>query len=183
MSGNKASSAENQQERIEICGWIVGFVDGEGSFLINLFKSPRAKIGWQVFPESNVSQTLKGIDLLHRLKDFFNCGYIYIHRARIKKEQKWDTLYKYCVRSQEELRTKIVPFFKEYPPRSSVKKQDFSRFVKVIEMIERKEHLSIRGLRRIAMIAKHMTHRKSFNMSSAFKFLSSSETIRQARPK
>lgn len=68
MPSKNASSADNQQERIEMCGWIVGLVDGEGSFLINIFRSPRAKMGWQVFPEFNVSQAKKGIDLLYELK-------------------------------------------------------------------------------------------------------------------
>ncbi len=181
MSGDKASSADNQQERIEMCGWITGFVDGEGSFLVNLFKSPRAKMGWQIFPEFNVSQTLKGIDLLHKLKGFFSCGHIYIHRTRMKKEKKWDTLYKYCVRSREELKTKIIPFFRKYPPKSVVKKKDFEEFVKVIKMIEKKEHLTVKGMEKIAnIIIKDMTHRKASKDLSAFKFLSSSETICQA---
>ncbi len=182
MFGKKVNSADNQQERIEMCGWITGFVDGEGSFLVNLFKSPRAKIGWQVFPEFNVSQTLKGKDLLYKLKNFFGCGHIYIHRMRMKKEKKWDTLYKYCVRAKEELETKIVPFFKKHPPKSIVKKNDFEQFIKVLEIIKRKEHLTIKGMRKIAkIIVKNMNHRKPLKELSVFKFLSSPETIRQIR--
>ena len=115
MPSKKVFSADNQQERIEICGWVVGFVDGEGSFLVNIFKSSRAKMGWQVFPEFNITQTKKGIDLLYRLKNFFGCGHIYAHRARNRKKNKWDPLYKYCVRARAELKEKIIPFFKKYP--------------------------------------------------------------------
>jgi hypothetical protein len=32
------SSAENQQERLVEIGWVVGFVDGEGCFSINLVR-------------------------------------------------------------------------------------------------------------------------------------------------
>jgi hypothetical protein len=181
MPGNNVSSADNQQERIETCGWVVGFVDGEGSFLVNIFKSPKTKMGWQVFPEFNVAQTEKGIDLLYRLRNFFGCGYIYAHRARNRKQNKWDPLYKYCVRSRVELREKIIPFFMRYPPKSVTKRKDFRKFVAVIEMIERKEHLTIEGMRQIAKIVESMTHRKPFQYSSAFEFLSSSETIRQAK--
>ena len=179
MQGEKASSADNQQERIEIYGWVIGFVDGEGSFLINIFKFPKTKMGWQVFPEFNVSQTEKGIDLLRRLKKFFDCGHIYIHRTRIKKEKKWDTLYKYCVRSRAELETKIIPFFKKYQPKGVMKREDFQKFVKVIEIIKKGEHLETRGMRKIAKIVETMVHRRPFNQLSASKFLSSSETIRQ----
>ena len=77
---------------------------------------PQAKLKWQIFPEFNVSQSLKGKDLLHKLEDFFGCGHIYAHNARNIKQGKWDPLYKYCVRSRIELQEKIIPFFKKYPP-------------------------------------------------------------------
>lgn len=181
MPSKKSFSADNQQERIEICGWIVGFVDGEGSFLINIFKSPRAKMGWQVFPEFNVSQSSKGIDMLQRLEKFFNCGHIYIHRMRMEKEKKWDTLYKYCVRSRMELETKIIPFFKKYPPKGRIKKDNFKKFVRVIEMIKKGSHLKVTGMKKIAKIVETMLHRKPFKQSSASEFLLSSETIRQTQ--
>ena len=180
MTSKKASNADNQQERLEICGWITGFVDGEGSFLINIFKSPRAKMGWQVFPEFNVSQSKKDIALLYEVQRFFNCGHIYIHRMRAKKEKRWDILYKYCVRSRKDLQEKIIPFFKEHPCRSSVKRNDFYRFIEVIDLIEKKEHLLVKGMKKIARIIKSMNHRKPFNLLSASKFLTSSETIRRA---
>jgi len=180
MSSKKAFSADNQQERIEICGWVTGFVDGEGSFLVNIFQSPRAKSKWQVFPEFNVSQSLKGKDLLYKLEKFFACGHIYAHNARNIKQGKWDPLYKYCVRSRTELKQKIIPFFKKYPPFGKAKRNDFKRFVKVVEMMDRGEHLTNKGMRRVANIAAKMTHRKPFKDSSIYKFLLSSETIRRA---
>ena len=65
--------------------------------------------------------------------------------------------------------------------KSVTKRKDFNNFVIVVEIIERKEHLTIRGMRKIAKIVENMTHRKPFKQSSTFKFLSSSETIRQAK--
>jgi len=179
MSGEKASNADNQQERIKTYGWIVGFVDGEGSFLINIFKSPRARLGWQIFPEFNVSQTKKDLNLLKELKKFFDCGHIYIHRTRIKEKERWDVLYKYCVRARNELREKIIPFFKEYPPRSVNKKKDFEKFVRVVNLMEEGRHLTVGGMRRVARIVETMSHRKPFSLSQPSKFLSSSETIRR----
>ena len=180
MPGKNANSADNQQERLEICGWIVGFVDGEGSFLINIFRSPRAKAQWQVFPEFNVSQSLKGKDLLHKLEKFFQCGHIYAHNARNIKQGKWDPLYKYCVRNRSELQEKIIPFFKKYSPQGIAKQNDFKRFVQVVEIMDKGEHLTLEGMRKVAQIASKMTHRKPFKESSISKFLESSETICQA---
>ncbi len=179
MSSKNASNADNQQERIKLCGWIVGFVDGEGSFLVNIFKSPRAKLGWQIFPEFNVSQTKKDISLLKELKKFFGCGHIYIHRIRAEQEKKWDTLYKYCVRARNELEEKIIPFFEEYPPRSINKRNDFKKFVKVVNLMNEGRHLTVGGMRRVARIVKSMSHRKPFSFSETSKFLSSSEAIRR----
>jgi len=193
MASDKASSVsskiykkkaipDNQQERIETCGWIVGFVDGEGSFLVSIFRSPRAKMGWQVFPEFNVSQTRKDINLLQELKKFFGCGHIYIHQTRMKKEKEWDVLYKYCVRARKELKEKIIPFFEKHPPKGVSKRNDFKRFVKIIKLMEKGKHLTIEGMKEIIEITKNMTHRKPFHLSSASKFLSSPETIRRAPP-
>ena len=50
MPSKKVLSADNQQERIETAGWIVGFVDGEGSFLVNIFQSSQAKLKWKSIP-------------------------------------------------------------------------------------------------------------------------------------
>jgi len=181
MQSKNAISADNQQERIEVCGWITGFVDGEGSFLVNIFQSPRAKSKWQIFPEFSVSQSLKGKDLLYKLEKFFACGHIYAHNARNIKQGKWDPLYKYCVRNRNELQEKIIPFFKNHKCFGKAKRNDFEKFVKVVEMMDKGKHLTNKGMRKIAKIAKKMTHRKPFKESSIYKFLLSSETIREAR--
>jgi len=183
MPSKNTFSADNQQERIETQGWITGFVDGEGSFLVNIFQSPQAKSKWQVFPEFNVSQSLKGKDLLDKLERFFACGHIYAHNARNIRQRNWDPLYKYCVRSRSELKEIIIPFFRKYPPIGRSKRNDFERFVKVVEIMDRGEHLSKKGMRKVAKIATKMTHRKPFKDSSIYKFLLSSETIRQTQPK
>ena len=183
MPSKNTFSADNQQERLEVCGWVCGFVDGEGSFLVNIFKSSQAKMGWQVFPEFNVSQSLKGKDLLHKLEAFFKCGHIYAHNARNIKQGKWDPLYKYCVRNKAELLQKIIPFFEKYPPKGKSKINDFLKFVQVIKLMDKGEHLTLKGMIKIARIAEKMTHRKPFNESSIFKFLESSETIRRAQSK
>ena len=179
MQSKNATGADNQQERIETCGWIAGFVDGEGSFLVNIFRSPRAKNKWQIFPEFSVSQSLKGKDLLVKLEKFFGCGHIYAHNARNIKQERWDPLYKYCVRSRNELRKKIIPFFKKFPPKGISKRKDFEKFVSVVEMMNKEKHLTVKGMVKIAKIAEKMTHRKPFKDSSISKFLLSSETICQ----
>lgn len=53
---NNVSSADNQQERLKMSQWIVGFVDGEGCFSVSIFKNRTSKSGFQVMPEFVVTQ-------------------------------------------------------------------------------------------------------------------------------
>jgi hypothetical protein len=46
MLSDNVSSAGNQQERLKTTGWVVGFVDGEGAFLISILKNHTSKTGW-----------------------------------------------------------------------------------------------------------------------------------------
>ncbi len=158
MPSENISSADNQQERLKTVGWITGFVDGEGCFTVSIFKNPRAqrKLGWQVFPEFVVSQGKKSINTLELIKDFFDCGSI-IHNKR--KDNHHEDMYKYCVRSLEDLQKKIIPFFNQYPLRSA-KQNDFFIFKEIIIKIAQKYHLNQEGLREIAQLALRMNRKK-----------------------
>ena len=56
--------------------YIVGFVDGEGSFHIAIYKDVRMKMGIKVIPEFHVSQRVTSRSILDRLCSSFNCGYV-----------------------------------------------------------------------------------------------------------
>ena len=71
FSTKNASSADNQQERLRISSWIVGFVDGEGCFSVSIFKNRTTRSGFQVMPEFVVTQGQKSLDVLETIKDFF----------------------------------------------------------------------------------------------------------------
>ena len=168
MSDN-ASSAVNQQERLKIIGWVVGFVDGEGCFCISINRNSTSKTGWQVIPEFVVTQGEKSLDSLKELKNFFHCGNIFInHRYDNHREH----LYRFCVRSLKDLREKVIPFFKENRLRTA-KKDEFVNFCETMRLIDQRDHLTLEGLARIAKIASSM-NRKRRN-----RFLESSLTIRQ----
>ena len=173
----KKPISDDPQGRIELRSWIVGFVDGEGSFVVSLFKSPKTKIGWQVFPEFSVSQSKKNLEALKELKRFFGCGNIYSQKSG--RKEKWDRLYKFCVRNRKDLLEKIVPFFQKYPLQTKSKQRDFEIFVKVLKKLEGKKRLKIEHLREIAKLVSKMTHRKPFSESKAAQFLFPSETVRR----
>ena len=176
-SSRQVKMPDNQQERLKTKWWVVGFVDGEGSFSVSVYqnKKARMKLFWQVFPEFVVTQGEKSLQSLKKLKKFFSCGNIY--KAGYKKNDNHrEPLYRYCVRSVNDLAEKIVPFFMKNKLQTA-KRKDFEKFAKIIKMIQKKNHLKISGLKKIAKLIQSMNRKKPSL------FLESSETIRRARQK
>ena len=166
-------NADNQQERLETTGWITGFVDGEGCFSISIQKNPKTSSGWQVFPEFVVTQGAKSLKALQILQDFFGCGKIHVNR---RHDDHRENLYRFCVRSIEDLKSKIIPFFKSHPLRTA-KQADFEKFCDGLAVMERRDHLQEQGRLKIAAICQTMNRRRKP------KFLESSETVCQTSRK
>ena len=158
MPSDKASGADNQQERLKFIGWIVGFVDGEGCFTVSFFKHPksRLRLKWEVFPEFVITQGIKSEVALKRIKDFFDCGAIYLNK---RHDNHHEHLLKYVVRNRADLLTKVIPFF-EKNPLQSAKKKDFCIFARIIRMMSKKKHLEEKGLKRIQLMVRRMNTRK-----------------------
>ncbi len=155
MRRNKASIAGNQQESLKIEGWITGYTDGEGCFSVSIVKNKRSRFGWQVFPEFVVTQGEKSLPSLKFLKEWFNCGNIFINK---RYDNHNENLYRYCIRSIKDLAEKIVPFF-ERNKLKTLKQKDFGRFREIILMMKERKHLQKRGLIKIARIASKMNRK------------------------
>ena len=104
--------ADNQQERLKIAWWIVGFTDGEGCFSIAVIKNKTTKFGKQIFPEFVITQGEKSLAALKKVKAFFGCGNIFINR---RHDNHNENLYRYCVRSLDDLDKKNNSVFQEIP--------------------------------------------------------------------
>jgi hypothetical protein len=126
--------------------WVVGFVDGEGSFFVGINPHPEMTSGFQVLPEFTVVQHQRDIQLLHALKQFFGCGVVRTNHAERMA---------YRVRSLDHLNEKIVPFFEEHSLKSK-KRVDFAKFRRVLLLMTRNEHLTSEGIEEIRAIAKTM---------------------------
>src|SRR3989344_4159407 len=162
----KATRAENQQERLIKTGWVVGFVDGEGCFSLGFVKQSEKKerhrirkgyrTGYQVFYEFAVTQGESSLQSLQLLKDFFGVGALY---PNIRYDNHKENLYRYVVRRREDLQKVIVPFFQEYPLQTS-KRKNFELFVRGLKEIEKGNHLTSKGIIRIALMAQRMNHKR-----------------------
>jgi LAGLIDADG endonuclease len=159
---DNSSAADNQQERLIYIGWITGFVDGEGCFSINFIRQPTRvnrrgyTTGFQVAHEFAVTQGAKSISCLLRLKDFFGVGQVLVNR---RYDNHKEHLYRYVVRKRQDLYETIIPFFLQYPMRTS-KNSDFLKFAECLRQMMTYQHLTVDGLLKIVEIAETMNRCK-----------------------
>ncbi|MDD5055317.1 MAG: LAGLIDADG family homing endonuclease [Candidatus Peribacteraceae bacterium] len=126
--------------------WIVGFTDGEGCFFVGINSQPEMTAKYQVLPEFTVVQHKRDIQLLHALKDYFDCGVVRTnHGDRMA----------YRVRSVEHLANRILPFFEKHELKTK-KRQDFLKFRNVIHLMMSGVHLTPKGIDDIRIIAAGM---------------------------
>ena len=178
---NNPTSADNQQERPKefLYGYVVGLVDGEGTFHVAIQARPDLPLGVSVIPEFHICQDKKSKAVLALAAKVFGCGYIKPNHRRSK-----DSTYVYVVRSRTDLLEKIIPFFERFQLRTE-KRKDFLLFAEVIRLMSRREHLSKDGLKEIVEIAYSMNNggaRRSRKKDDILTSLESSETIRRSRP-
>jgi hypothetical protein len=164
LSGENVTGAANQQERLEP-QWVVGFVDGEGCFHVAFNRQPKMSLGWQVLPEFRVVQHKRDEQVLARLQQFFGCGSVTTNNGD-RKELR--------VRGMRNLGY-ILEFFKAHRLQTK-KHRDFEYFANVLELMERGEHLSPEGLRKIAGIVLKMNTKTNTEASRILRdWMSASE--------
>lgn len=129
--------------------YLIGFIEGEGMFYIGIVPSKETKSGWQVIYFFKVSQNPIGKEVLDYLKKRLNCGYL----KQNSKTDPTDKSLAFVVRSFNDLKTKVLPFFGK---KLIIKKNSFDIFVKVLSLIEQKEHLKKKGMNKIIDLAYSM---------------------------
>ena len=157
-------SADNQQERLD-AKWIVGFVDGEGCFHVSINKLQKMTLGWQVLPEFRVVQHQRDEHILLKLRSYFSFGKVCVNHGDRKE---------FRVRRLNDL-TELVKFFKANNLQTS-KRKNFELFAEIMDLINKREHLTMEGLNKIANLASNMNRKIP-------RHLESSETIRQTSKK
>ena len=120
--------------------WITGLIDAEGSFGVNLTKNNTRKLGYIIAVYIELGMNYKDKTLIYKIKDAFNSGNIFYNPN--------DKTYKWKVSDVNQISNKIIPHFKKYFLLTQ-KRADFEIFAKVINIIETKEHLTLKGLQEI----------------------------------
>lgn len=128
--------------------WLIGFVEGEGSFQIVVQKS---KDKTWVSLRFTITQHIRDNILMENMVKYLGCGRYYPTATR--KEVS------FIVSNQKEIFNVIIPLFHKYPLLGS-KQQDFLDFVKVAELLKSKAHLTKEGLELVNIIKNNLTSRR-----------------------
>ena len=136
--------------------YVVGLVDGEGSFTVYIRNPDSSKIVKRrvvVEPKFYVKLVEKDKDILYELRKFFGCGSIYFQKDNRPNHQN---CYRYEVFRWDELGNIIVPFFRKHKLRLNSKRKDFELFSDLLERLQKKEHLTKTGLRNLYKMKRFM---------------------------
>lgn len=136
--------------------YIVGLVDGEGSFTCYV-KDPdsqkQVKRRTKVEPRFFLKLIEKDKEILDELRRFFECGNVYFQKDTRANHQN---CYRFEVSNRYDLETKIIPFFKRNSLKLRSKNGDFEIFCRIFEMIMKNEHFNDSGLRKIYALKQKM---------------------------
>ena len=136
--------------------YVVGLVDGEGSFTIYV-KNPdsikEVKRRVRVEPRFFLKLIEKDKEILDELKKFFGCGNVYFQKDTRPNHQH---CYRYEATNRHDLQEIIIPFFKKNSLKLRSKKSDFEIFCQLFEMIINNDHHSDDGMRKIYALKQKM---------------------------
>lgn len=135
--------------------YIVGFIDGEGSFNITISKDIKRSSNHRVVCEMHITQNIHSIKVLETIRDYFDCGII-------KVDNNITNTMKYQVNSYKDIANKIIPFFDKYPLLTS-KYLNYMNFKEAINMMIEKEHLMTEGIIKMQDLANKMNKKRSFS--------------------
>jgi hypothetical protein len=136
--------------------YIVGLVDGEGSFTAYV-KDPDSKKlikrRTKVEPRFYLKLIEKDKKILYKLKKIFGCGNVYFQPDKRKNHKD---CYRFEVSNRNDLEKIIIPFFKSNSLHLRSKNGDFEIFCKILKMVINKDHLKESGLRKIYNLKQKM---------------------------
>lgn len=97
---------EIKDQKIPDPNWLVGFVNGEGCFFIDIYKSSTTKLGQAVKLSFIITQHYKDAQLIQSLVQYLGHGKFYINSNQ--------TAVYFKITKFEDLNEKVIPLFKKY---------------------------------------------------------------------
>ena len=151
---NKVFNAANQQERLLTPDYIVGLVDGEGYFSVTArLYNYRNYSSYEVKMIFGIDIKESDGDILKQVQKYFGCGYL---NRKVDKRENFSPQIMYQVRKHQDVLEKIIPFFQKHPLRIASKQKRFKYFVKIGEIVARREYRKPKGFKKVQELVAKM---------------------------
>lgn len=144
-----AERPEVKHSEIKDIQWLIGFVEGEGCFLVTIQDSKQKKKTSDIALRFTITQHNRDLELLQSFLNYLGCGRCYSSRNEVS----------FITSSFSDIKSKIIPIFDKYPLLGT-KKEDFQDFKKVAELMESKDHLTEEGIKKITFIKSNMNSKR-----------------------
>jgi len=132
--------------------YVVGFIDGEGSFSVSIGRNKTMRRRLEVRPEFEMELRADDQEILERILLTVGCGKIYDCSY---ERYGWFPHSKYKITSVRDMEKHLFPFLDKYPPQAK-KAEVYKMFRKIVLMVCRKKHLSDKGFNEIVMLRDKM---------------------------
>jgi len=114
--------------------YIIGLVDGEGSFYVRLNEDIRRRN--KVELKFSVKLRHQDKEILEELQKSFGCGKIYLQKDR---RPNHTDCYRFEVNNKKDIAEKVIPFFEKNPPKIQSRKKDFDLFKQIADLSQMTE--------------------------------------------
>ena len=131
--------------------WVSGFICAEGCFSVALYKSDEYKEGYRASIRFILTQNNRDSELMYKIRDFFKSGNI---RCLVR-----DNTVELRITEFLALKTTLLPFLDKYSL-IGVKTLDYNDFKTVLELMDKKVHLTKEGYDQIKRIKDGMNTKR-----------------------
>ena len=145
--------------------YIAGFIDAEGSFSVSIGKNETMRRKIEVRPEFEIELRADDRKILERLLVTIGCGRIYDCSY---ERYGWYPHVKYKITSIKDMEKYLFPFLDKNSLQAK-KAETYILFREIVAIMERKEHLTDRGFKRIVRLRDKI--RKLGKKAKTFGFL------------
>lgn len=137
--------------------WLIGFIDGEGCFFINIqncISSVDERTYNKVWLTFYITQHTRDTLLMESIIKYLDCGQV------VKRSSTAVVEHLFKVGRFDNIANKVIPFLQKYPLQS-VKQKDYQDWVEASILIGNKEHLTAKGLEKINIIKDGMNKKRA----------------------
>lgn len=131
--------------------WLCGFINADGHFSVRVVNSPKSKLGLGTNPLIKISQHLNSFILMEKIQAFLGCGKIY--------RDNQANNYEVQINSIKDINSFIAQF--KEANLLGAKALDYQDFCKIIQIMNKRLHLTKDGLQEIQEIRSNMNNKRT----------------------